>query len=180
MLILLALAIGILRGVMTGAVRQVMSFLGTIVAIIFAVELMNPVGGIVGSALGMPDGFHPAVGLLVVFLVLQIILFFVVRATEALIKVFRLNTANRVVGGVVGLGKAALLLSVLFVILAFFDVPEREDRRTSTLYPLIAGVLPVTWDFVSERLPVIKSLSDRMGREAREVLEGRPAPPEQP
>lgn len=169
-LIMFALSLGVVRGLMTGAVRQIVSLVGTIFAIILAIELMNPVGSIIGSALGLSDGFSPVIGLFVVFAAVQIVVFFVVRAIEAAIKAVKLNTANRAIGGVVGLGKGALILSILFVALAFFDVPERENRDESTLYAPVAGVLPTTWDFVSGRLPQVKSMSDRLGSEAREVL----------
>ncbi len=170
-LILIALSLGVVRGFMTGAIRQIATFVGTIFAIILAVELMNPVGRIVGSALGISEAFFPAIGLVVVFAVVQIVVLLIARTLEATIKAVRLNVANRAIGGVVGLGKGALLLSILFVALAFFDVPERENRDASTLYGPIAGVLPATWDYVSQSLPQVRSLSDRMGTEARAVLE---------
>lgn len=171
-LILLALAIGVVRGVWTGAVHQIISILGVVLAVILAIELMRPVGELIGSALGISDALWPAVGILAVFVVIQIIAFFATRMIESLIKILRLTVANRAVGGAVGLGKAALLLSVLFVVLAFFDVPQEEDRRRSALYPYVAGVLPESWDYVSEHLPLIRSLSERIGVEARSVLEG--------
>lgn len=172
-LILLALVVGVVRGFMTGAVRQVVSIVGVIVAVFLSIELMNPVGRLIGSALGLSEGFHAVLGLIVVFVLIQIGAFFVTRTIESVIKAVKLNAVNRALGGAVGLGKAALLLSVLFVVLAFFDIPQRENRQISLLYPYVAGVLPVTWDYVSERLPLIKSLSDQIGTEAREVLEGR-------
>lgn len=170
-LILLALAFGVIRGFMTGAIRQVVTLVGTILAIILAVELMNPVGSAVGAAVGLSERFYPVAGLLAVFIVVQIAVLFAARALEGLIKVIKLNVLNRAAGAIVGLAKAALVLSIIFVALAFFNVPEEESREASVLYHPVSGVLPTAWDYASEQIPRVKSMTDRMGREARTVLE---------
>lgn len=170
-LILLALGIGVVRGFMTGAVRQIVSFFGILIAIILAVQLMNPVGRMIGTALGASDALYPAIGLLAVFLLVQIVLFFVVRAVESAVKTFRLSTVNRMLGGAAGLAKAALILSLFFLGLAHFNIPEEDNRQNSVLYDPVASALPATWDYVAEHLPRIKSLSDRLGEKARTTLE---------
>lgn len=170
-LILLALAFGVIRGFMTGAIRQVVTLIGTVLAIILAVELMNPVGSAVGAAVGLSERFYPVAGLLAVFLIVQIAVLFAARALESVVKIVRLTIVNRAAGAIVGLGKAALVVSIIFVALAFFDVPEPDKREASLLYHDVAGVLPIAWDYVSEQIPKVKSMSDRMGREARAVLE---------
>ena len=170
-LIILALAIGVVRGVLTGAIRQIVTFVGTALAIILAIELMNPVGSMLGEAVGLSERFYPVAGLLAVFLIVQIALLFAGRALETVIKAVRLNAANRLAGGIVGLGKTALLLSILFIVLAFFDFPKEESRVASAFYSHVAGVLPVTWDYVSEHLPRVKSFSDHIGREVRAVID---------
>lgn len=170
-LILIALAIGVVRGFMTGAVRQVISFIGIIISIVLAIELMNPVGRLAGNALGVAESLQPALGLLAVFLIIQIGLFFAVRAVESVVKTFRLSTVNRVLGGAAGMAKTALILSVVFIGLAHLEVPERENRENSILYAPIAGALPATWDYVSAHLPRMKSLSDRLGEQARQVID---------
>ena len=170
-LILIALAIGVVRGFMTGAVRQVISLIGIVISIVLAVELMNPVGRLAGNALGVTEGLQPALGLLAVFLIIQILFFFVVRAVETVVKTFRLSTVNRILGGAVGMAKAALVLSVVFIGLAHLEIPERENREESFLYAPIADALPAAWDYVSTHLPRVKSLTDRLGAEARQVLD---------
>lgn len=170
-LILLALAIGVVRGFMTGAVRQVISFIGMVISIVLAIELMNAVGRLVGDALGVTEALQPALGLLAVFLIIQILLFFVVRAVESVVKTFRLSTVNRLLGGFAGMVKAALVLSVIFIGLAHLDVPEEENREESLFYAPIASALPTAWDYLSTQLPRMKSLSDRLGEQARQVLD---------
>ncbi len=170
-LILLVLAIGAVRGFVTGAVRQVVSFIGIVVSIVLAIELMSPVGRLVGDVLGVSEALQPALGLLAVFLIIQILLFFVVRAIESVVKTLRLSTVNRLLGSVAGVAKAALILSVIFIALAHLEVPEREKREESAFYAPIAGALPTAWDYVSTQIPRFKSLTDRLGENARQVLD---------
>lgn len=172
-LIGIVLIIGLARGLATGAVRQIVSFAGTVVAIVLALELMDPIGSVVDRAIPMADSVEPVVGFIVVFLALQLVLLFLVRLVEAGIKVFRLSMVNRVVGAAVGVCKAALILSVLFLVLGFFDVPEEENRDASMLYEPVASVFPAAWDYAARHLPEVRNLSDRFGKEVEEALSVR-------
>lgn len=172
-LIAVALIVGVVRGVATGAVRQIVSFFGTVVAIVLAFQIMRPVGGALDSVLPVSESLQPVVGFVVVFLAIQVALIFVVRLIETGIKVFRLSPVNRIVGAVVGACKAALILSVVFLVLGFFDVPEEENRDASVLYAPVATVFPATWAYAARHLPMIRNLSDRFGKEVEEALSER-------
>lgn len=172
-LIAIVLIVGLARGVTTGAVRQIVSFLGTVAAIILALELMSPIGRFVGDAVPMADAIEPTVGFVVVFLAIQLGLLFAVRLVEAGIKAFRLTPVNRLVGAGVGTLKAALLLSVVFLVLGFFEMPEQENRQASVLYEPVASVFPATWEYAARHLPMVRNLSDRFGKDVEAVLSDR-------
>lgn len=171
-LIILVLAVGVLRGVTTGAIRQVVSFVGTLVAIVIGLELMGVVGRLVGQLFGLSDALQPAVGFLVIFITIQIALVAGVRLLEAAVKMFKLNPLNRLAGAVIGAAKAVLILSVLFLVLGFFNVPEEENRNNSVLYEPVALVFPTAWNYAAEYLPYMRSLSDKFGKEVESVLTG--------
>lgn len=176
-LIILVLAFGVLRGVTTGAVRQIVSFVGTLVAIVLGLELMVVVGRLVGQMFGLAEALQPAVGFLVIFIVIQIALVIGVRLLEAAIKMFKLNPINRVAGAVIGAAKAVLILSVLFLVLGFFNVPEEENRNNSVLYEPVALVFPRAWNYAAEYLPYMRNLSDKFGKEVESVLTGHVSRP---
>lgn len=159
--ILLVLAGGLIRGFSTGVVRQVAGIIGLILTFVVAVALMKPVGQIVSASTGIPEGWAPLAGFLVIFLALQIVLFMAVRFIETVVGALRLTTVNRLLGGVLGAFKAALVLSVAFLVLAYAGLPGPESRAGSTLYGPVSTVLPGTWDAVSQRLPDVQRLSER-------------------
>lgn len=169
-LIVLVVAVGVLRGVTTGAIRQIVSLLGTVVAIVLGLELMNVMGGLLGRSFGMSDPLQPVVGFLVVFIVIQIALIFGVRVLEAAVKMFKLGPLNRVAGAFIGAAKTLLILSVLFLALGFVNVPEEENREASVLYEPVASVFPTAWNYIAQYLPYMRDLSDQFGEEVEGVL----------
>ena len=166
----IGLAIGLIRGLMTGAVRQALGLAGTILAVILGLEFMRPVGGVIGSALGLPESFYSPVGFLAIFLGLELAFFFIIRAVEAAIKVLKLSVVNRGLGGAFGAAKAVLMFSILFLVLGLFNVPEEENRRTSLLYGPVAGAFPSVWDFVAEHFPYVRTLSQKFTPPAPEAM----------
>lgn len=169
------LAIGIIRGLMTGAVRQALGLAGTILAVILGLEFMRSVGGAIGSTLGIPESLYSPVGFMAIFVGMELAFFFLIRAIEAAIKVLKLSIVNRALGGAFGAAKALLMFSVLFLVLGLFNVPEEENRRTSLLYGPVAAVFPGVWDFVAEHFPYVRNLSEKFGRtlEAKTMVKDR-------
>ncbi len=166
-LIAAGLLIGLARGLSTGAVRQVVGLAGTALAIVLALELMHPVGNAIGGILGAGAGIVPVLGFIVVFAAVQLALYVLAKVIETSLKMLRLSMLNRAAGAVFGLCKAALLLSVLFLVLNFFNVPDAQNREVSVLYGPVAAVFPATWDFAARRFPAVRDLSDRFGEEVR-------------
>ena len=169
-LIIILLAVAIVRGLMKGAVRQALGLAGTILAVLLALEFMQPIGRAVGDLIGVGDAFHAAVGFIAIFAVVELAVFVLSRALESLLRLLKLTMVNRAMGGVLGLAKAVLMLSVLFLVLGLFDVPEAESRRSSFLYGPVATIFPSTWEFAAARLPYLRGLPEKFGREIGTIL----------
>lgn len=150
--ILAVLVGGVIRGFVVGAVRQVTSLLGLVVAFVMAVQFMHPLGALVVSSLGLSDAVGPLAGFVVVFLSVQFLFFGVSRLVEGLLDALSLTLLNRAAGGALGAFKAALLLSVLFLVLSGMEMPDEDTRRKSVLYTPVAEALPRTLDAASPYL----------------------------
>lgn len=159
--ILLALAIGLVIGLRSGLIKQAASFIGFLLAILAAVRLMEPVGATAVESLGISESIGPLVGFVLVFLLVQAVVLIVVKLAETVIGVLKLTFVNRALGGLLGVGKAALVLSVLFLVGSYLGVPGSSAKDQSALYEPVARVLPQAWDFVAQRLPQLPSLSER-------------------
>ena len=161
LLILAGLAVGAVRGFGTGALRQVAGLVGVLLAFLVALQLMEPAGEMVVSSLGVSERVGPLLGFLVVFLLVQALAYAVVRAARGLLKTLGLSFVDRIAGGALGALKAALLLSVLFLVLGTFEIPEQTVRRQSDLYGPVASVLPAAWSLVSDNWQEVESLAEK-------------------
>jgi membrane protein required for colicin V production len=131
---------------------------------------MRPVGHAIAGLIGLGEPLHAAVGFIAILAGVEIVIFFLSRALESLLRVLKMTLVNRALGGILGLAKAVLILSVLFLVLGLFDVPEAENRRTSHLYRPVATVFPSTWAFAARHLPYVRGLSEKFGNEVGDIL----------
>lgn len=169
-LIVAILVGGLIRGYLVGAVRQVASLVGLAVAFLLSVELMGTVGAVVVSSLGLSSSLAPLAGFTVLFLGIYLIFLILSRFLEQLLDSLSLSVVNRAAGGAVGGFKAALLLSLLFLVLTGMEVPDRQTRRASFLYGPVAGILPQTIEAAEEWFPAAKDATDALGRRVRSDL----------
>lgn len=178
-LIAAGLATGIARGWKTGATRQIAGLAGTVISIVLALQLMGPAGRVVAALLGVGEIIAPIIGFVIMFVVAQLALRALTRAIESSLKALRLGMLNRAGGAAFGACTAALLISVLFLLLNFFQAPDPPSRANSLLYNPVAAVFPASWDFVAQRFSAVMELSDRFGGQAggteEEGLPGDPS-----
>lgn len=161
--ILLVLAGGLIRGFMVGAVRQVASLAGLVVAFFLSVQLMHPVGALIVRSVGGSEPVGPIAGFIVIFVGVQLLFLTLSRLLERVLDTLSLSLVNRAAGGALGGFKAALLLSVLFLVLAGIEMPAPETRRQSTLYAPVARALPTTLNAAAPYLPAARRASNTFG-----------------
>ncbi|MFQ5571869.1 MAG: CvpA family protein [Rhodothermales bacterium] len=165
LLILGALAGGLFMGYRSGLIKQVLSFVGLIVAFVLSLSLMQGVGAMAAGSLGISEKIAPLVGFVIVFLAVQVGVFALIRLAEGLVGVLRLTSLNRLLGGGVGAFKAALILSVVFLVLGYLGVPSEKTRERSAFYEPISTVMPAAWDYMASAFPQVEQISERFGRE---------------
>lgn len=170
-LIIVVLIVGLIRGYMIGAVRQVASLLGLVVAFFFSVEFMGIVGSSIVAALGLSQSLAPLAGFTVIFLGIWVLFLILSRLVERLVDTLSLTPLNRAAGSAVGAFKAALLLSLLFLVLTGLEVPDERTRKQSALYYPVARLLPVTIEATEAWFPAAKDAADQLGRRVRSEVE---------
>lgn len=169
-LIVIVLAGGLIRGFSTGVIRQVASLAGVVVAFLLALELMETAGELLVQSLGLAESIAPLLGFVLVFVGVQLLVLALARLVEALVGALKLTPVNRVVGGLLGAGKAAILLSVGFFLLNYIEIPGENTKSDSVMYEHVATVLPTTWDYVAEWIPEVEKLADEFGERVKEEL----------
>lgn len=169
-LIAVVLAGGLLVGLRSGLIKQALGLLGAVVGFLLALQLMDVAGRMVTASLAVSRDLAPLLGFVLVFGVVQLAVFAATRLAESIIGALRLTTLNRILGGAVGAGKAALVLSIGFLVVAPLGVPTEATQRESALYAPVASAVPRAWDEMQAWFPRLESLSEKFGTEIRERL----------
>ncbi len=169
--ILIGLTGGLIIGLRSGLIKQALSFVGMLAAFVLSLHLMTPVGEMAAGSLGISEDIAPLVGFVLVFLLVQVAVFGLTKLLEAVIGALKLSWANRILGGGVGAFKACLVLSVVFLVLGFLDVPSEDTRNESAFYAPVSTMLPTAWGFVSDTFPQVAKVSEQFGKKVREETE---------
>jgi membrane protein required for colicin V production len=175
--ILVILLGGLIRGYMVGAVRQIASIIGIVAALLFSVEFMESVGTLIVSSIGLSESLIPLTGFTVLFLGVYVLFLALSRLFEQVLDSLSLSVVNQITGSAVGGIKAALLLSLLFLVLAGIELPERDTRDESTFYQPVVRLLPRTIEAAEEWVPAAKKAADQLSRQIRSKVQ---SPPEVP
>lgn len=176
-LILIVLLGGLVRGYFLGAVRQLGSLIGLALALLVSVECMDLVGALIVSSLGLAESLAPLAGFAVVFLGVYLLVLVLSWFVEKLLDSLSLSLVNQAAGGAVGGVKAAVLLSLLFLVLSSVEVPARETRKRSTFYRPIARLLPQAIEATEGWMPAAKKAADELGRRVRSNIDSAPELP---
>lgn len=163
LIILGMLAVGMIVGLRSGLIKQVASLVGLVLAFVLGLQFMHPVGATAVESLGVSESLGPLLGFVLVFLGVQVAVFAVVKIVEGLIGALKLSSVNRVLGGAMGGFKAALVLSVAFLVLSNLDIPDANARSSSRLYVPVSSVVPETWEFITGEFPAVKQLPEQVG-----------------
>ncbi|WP_424520603.1 CvpA family protein [Rubrivirga sp.] len=154
------LAIGLWRGLRTGALRQIVSTVGWVVGFVFATALMEPIGVIVAESLGVSPRTAPVLGFIVVFGAVLAALTAATHVLRKTLEAIKLGSLDTAAGGGVGALRAAFGLSVLMLTTSFSPLPGQspfaiaeETRAGSVLYDPIEAIAPEVWGVVRAVTP---------------------------
>ena len=169
--IIVVLVLGLVRGAAIGLIRQTTNLVGLALTIILSVTLTRPVGLIIQSETGWPHEASLAVAFLAIFLVVKLATVLVAKSADSAVDALHLGWVNRLSGSLFGGFKAALLLSIVFLVLGLAKWPDHETSRQSSFYDPVAALLPQTWDYVSGKAPILDEYRKKIEVEARQGIE---------
>ena len=166
--ILILVGLGVLWGLKSGVVRQVLGLAGLITASVLAVMYMEPVGGFLADQFDIGSDMAALVGFAGVFLAVQLLVMILIRLIMKVVNVLKLGLVNRVIGGLVGGIFASLLLSIIFNFMLSFDVPSPLARENSRFHGIVTEFLPKSWDFVASAFPQVEGWPEKLGLDPAE------------
>lgn len=171
--ILAIVALGVWRGLRTGALSQLVGTVGLVVGLIAGVLLMDPVGAVVVNSLGLSERLAPVLGFVVTLAVVLGGAAVAAQLVRKALNLLKLGLVDRLAGAGVGGLRAALGLSVLLLVTGPVALPGgeplivgRETREQSVLYEPVQAIAPAAWSIFSYVLPGLQThLQDTFARD---------------
>lgn len=172
------LAVGVWRGLRTGALVQAAGTAGWVAAFVVATVLMGPVGEAVAAGLKVSPRLAPVLGFVAVVAAVVGAITVVAHGLRKAAEAVRLGGVDRLAGGLVGGLRAAFGLSVLLLTTGYAPVPgggpvivSAEAREASALYSPVEALAPEVWGAVRAATPGLQAaLVDKFNT----WLEGEP------
>lgn len=157
LVILVVVLVGIVRGLSTGGIKQVLSLAGVVIAFIGAARLSTAFGDGIAGAIGVSERLAPIVSFVIVFFAIQLAAFGLGRLLETFLKTLKLGFLNNIAGAALGGFKAVLVVSLVLFLARFVGIPGQEVEDESVLYGVVSPILPATWKFVAGRVPDVRN-----------------------
>jgi len=140
------------RGFSRGLIIEIATLAALILGIYFSVHFSDVVGSYLIKWFDLNTKYLHIIAFIVTFAGVVILVYIIGRILEKFINMIALGFINKLLGGVFGILKAVLLLSVLFFIINRFDTNQKlltpKIKEGSLLYEHVAKVVPTIIPFL--------------------------------
>ncbi len=158
--IIVCVAIGLIKGLFDGLIKQVISLLALIIAILFAGVLAEPVRNFLLDqptiANAMPVFVITGICYIIAFSLIVLAIYGLGKLVEVAIKVTPAKTLNYILGGFFGALSGILALSLAFNLLTVFDpnykIISKQTRTESVLFNTVNSMVPTLYPYIKNYL----------------------------
>ena len=148
LLLLIPLIWFVYQGFRKGFVIELASLAALILGIYVALYFSGFAADFLVDNMNMGPKYVPVVSFIITFIVVVFLVYSVGKLLEKLINMVALGFVNKIVGGVFGFLKGAVLISIVLMIINHFndDLISEEKKTHSMLYEPIEEIAPMLWD----------------------------------
>jgi membrane protein required for colicin V production len=145
-IILAVIALLVIHGAMKGFIISLASLIALALGIWIAVNFSNYLDGILVENFHPSHTWLPILSFTITFLLVVIGVMLLAKALEKLVDIAGMGIINHILGGIFGLVKGVILVSVLLFIITSYDKKERlishKTRQESMIYGYASKVFP--------------------------------------
>ena len=154
--IIVCVAIGLIKGLFDGFIKQVVSLIALIIAILFAGVLAQPVRDFLldqpSIANAMPGYIITGICYILAFSIIVLAIWGLGKLVNVAINVTPAKTLNYILGGFFGALMWVITLSLVFNLLTVFDpnykVISKQTRKESVLFSTVNGMVPTLYPYI--------------------------------
>lgn len=145
-IILAVIALLVIHGAMKGFIISLASLIALALGIWIAVNFSNYLDGILIENFNPSRTWLPILSFTITFLLVVIAVMLLAKALEKLVDIAGMGIINHIFGGIFGLVKGVILVSVLLFIITSYDKKEKlishKTRQESMIYGYAGKVFP--------------------------------------
>lgn len=158
-ILLLMILAGAVQGYRSGFVVELFSLIGVFLGIIGGFKLMGMAMIMLDNRFNINEKVLPYLAFGVVFVAIVIIVSLLGRMIKTSLNQSVLGSADAIVGGVLGIARAAFMLSVVIWIADALNI-KALDRwaADSLLYPTLARFAPKVTDWAGDLIPFFRDV----------------------
>lgn len=158
LIIVIIMLVGLIGGIIKGAIQQIFSLGGLVLGIILGTLLYEPFAGLLLSIFRMSDQTARIVAFVIILLVVPMVCGLFGKALSKLIHAANLGCLDRLLGAAFGLFKVVLIMGLVIMVLDMTGISDKivkkEAKRQSQLYVPVSDFsgfcLQWTWNKVKE------------------------------
>jgi len=164
---------GLYKGLTRGIIKELASLLVLILGIYGAVHFSEQLLPTLQENTSIDDSFLPIVAFAAAFIVIILLVRLLVLILDKIIKLVALGMISRLLGGVFGALKMAVIISTLLLVFNTLDyhlelIPD-EQKKNSLLYQPISEVVPLLLPEAEYGNYLIEE-AEKVWQEAEEVI----------
>lgn len=145
--ILVVLLVGLVKGWMSGLLRQVVSIVGFFVGLLVAMMLYSAFGDWLAPCIGTDVSVGRALAFVLLWIGIPVVLLWVACILTRTIEVIRLGGLNRLGGACIGMLKYMVILSCVLNVVVRIHLISDEKESGSRLYRPVQSLSGVLFDY---------------------------------
>lgn len=162
--LLVLLLFGLISGLKNGFFVEVASLVGLIAGVYGAIHFSNFAAEFLMDKVDWNEKTVNIVAFAITFIVIVIVIALAGKALTKLADFAALGILNKLLGGLFGLLKAAVILSVILIIFDSLNkglpFTDKEDLEESTLYEPIKSLVPTIFPIILEKKSELEDEGD--------------------
>lgn len=160
--ILLPIALFAYRGYRNGIVREVLAIAGVVFAVFVAFQFMEELSGLLEPLINQPKDIITLISGLILFAATLILVLTIALLIRKFLELLRLNLINRLFGFLFGGLKAGIAISAVLLLLAGFNIPDKDTRTGSVSYAYVIQIAPAVYNLIISVYPGSKDFVNKM------------------
>ena len=154
--IITCIGIGLIKGLFDGLIKQVVSLVGLILAILFAGRAATYLYIIFNQWSFIPGNWNYPVCYAISFILILIVMALLGYLLNKIWELTTLGFLNKLAGGIAGSLISILCLSLLLNALVVFDgdsrIISKQDKMESSLFEGVREVVPFIYPYIREKV----------------------------